>query len=285
MFCALFGLSKQAYYKNVKQRKQRITAWQPIRTSVVDKRRKMPRLGAKKLHHMLKEEGIKIGRDHLFDFLRQEDMLVSRRKRYVRTTDSSTWIPKHLNLIKDININRPEQAWVADITYLDTIDNGHLYLHLITDAYSKQIMGYELCNNMNAESTEKALKDALNNRIYRDEELIHHSDRGSQYRSNLYTDRLKNNKIMISMTQNGSPYDNAVAERINGILKDEFGLGDPFTDIKEAMKQVKQSVFTYNNIRPHMSCSMLTPIQMHKQRSIKIKSYKRPEVSFVDELF
>jgi len=285
MFCALFGLSKQAYYKNVKQRKQRITAWQPIRTSVVDKRRKMPRLGAKKLHHMLKEEGIKIGRDHLFDFLRQEDLLVSRRKRYVRTTDSSTWIPKHLNLIKDININRPEQAWVADITYLDTIDNGHLYLHLITDAYSKQIMGYELCNNMNAESTEKALKDALNNRIYRDEELIHHSDRGSQYRSNLYTDRLKNNKIMISMTQNGSPYDNAVAERINGILKDEFGLGDPFTDIKEAMKQVKQSVFTYNNIRPHMSCSMLTPIQMHKQRSIKIKSYKRPEVSFVDELF
>jgi len=212
-------------------------------------------------------------------------MLVPTRKKYVRTTDSSHWMRKYPNLIKDIELVRPEQVWVADITYLNTEADGNLYLHLITDAYSKQIMGYELCNNMNADSTDKAMQMALNNRIHKDQPLIHHSDRGSQYCSKLYVDRLKAGQVTISMTESGSPYDNAIAERVNGILKTEFGLGDQLTDQKEAIKQTEQSIFTYNHHRPHLSCHMLTPIQMHKQKTIKIKSYKRPRLSFVDELF
>jgi len=283
--CALFGLSKQAYYKQVKYEQRKATLWQPIRASILNMRRSMPRLGTRKLHYLLKESGISIGRDQLFDLLRQEDMLVPTRKKYVRTTDSSHWMRKYPNLIKDIELVRPEQVWVADITYLNTEADGNLYLHLITDAYSKQIMGYELCNNMNADSTDKAMQMALNNRIHKDQPLIHHSDRGSQYCSKLYVDRLKAGQVTISMTESGSPYDNAIAERVNGILKTEFGLGDQLTDQKEAIKQTEQSIFTYNHHRPHLSCHMLTPIQMHKQKTIKIKSYKRPRLSFVDELF
>lgn len=271
--CAMFGISKQAYYKQVKQQSQRVAAWQPVRASIFDKRRNMPRLGTKKLHYLLKEEGLHIGRDHLFDLLRKEDLLVKKRKKYVRTTDSTGWMRLYPDLTKDITVNRPEQLWVADITYLDTVSDGHLYLHLVTDAYSKQIMGYELCNNMNAVSTDKALQMALKGRIYQTEPLIHHSDRGLQYCSELYTNRLKQHSIAISTTQTGSPYDNAVAERINGILKDEFGLGEPLSDLTEAIKQTRQSIFAYNNLRPHLSCSMLTPKQMHNQKNIKIKSY------------
>jgi len=283
--CALFGLSKQAYYKQVKYEQRKATLWQPIRASILNMRRSMPRLGTRKLHYLLKESGISIGRDQLFHLLRQEDMLVPTRKKYVRTTDSSHWMRKYPNLIKDIELVRPEQVWVADITYLNTEADGNLYLHLITDAYSKQIMGYELCNNMNADSTDKAMQMALNNRIHKDQPLIHHSDSGSQYCSKLYVDRLKAGQVTISMTESGSPYDNAIAERVNGILKTEFGLGDQLTDQKEAIKQTEQSIFTYNHHRPHLSCHMLTPIQMHKQKTIKIKSYKRPRLSFVDELF
>lgn len=285
MCCALFGLSKQAYYKRIKHEQQKAISWQPIRASILNMRKSMPRLGTRKLHYMLTKDDIHIGRDHLFDLLRQENMLVPTRKRYVRTTDSSHWMRKYPNLIKDVELIRPEQVWVADITYLNTQADGNLYLHLITDAYSKQIMGYELCSNMNAESTDKAMQMALNNRKYKEQPLIHHSDRGSQYCSKLYIDRLKTDKISISMTESGSPYDNAVAERVNGILKTEFGLGDQLTGQKEAFKQTTQSIFTYNNHRPHLSCQMLTPAQMHKQKTIKIKSYKRPQISFVDELF
>lgn len=282
--CVMFGMSKQAYYKHVKQASKRTMAWRPVKASVLNMRRCMPRLGAKKLHYLLREEGVSIGRDHLFDLLREEDLLVKKKKKYVRTTNSTGWMRLYPNLAKDITVNRPEQLWVADITYLDTLSDGHVYLHLVTDAYSKQIMGYELCNNMNAVSTDKALQMALKERIYKESPLIHHSDRGLQYCSELYTNRLKQNGIAISTTQTGSPYDNAVAERINGILKDEFGLGEPLSDLKEALKQTKQSIFTYNHLRPHLSCRMLTPKQMHLQKTIKIKSYKRQLTTINNQL-
>jgi putative transposase len=274
----MFGMSKQAYYKQLKQISQKATAWQPVKASVLKMRRDMPRLGTKKLHYLLKEQGISIGRDHLFDLLRKEDLLVKKRRKYIRTTDSTGWMRLYPNLAKDITVDRPEQLWVADITYLETVSDGHIYLHLVTDAYSKQIMGYELCNNMNAVSTDRALQMALKGRIYKIQRLIHHSDRGLQYCSELYTSRLKDNDIAISTTQTGSPYDNAVAERINGILKDEFGLGEPLSDLKEAIKQTKQSIFVYNNLRPHLSCSLLTPKQMHNQKNIKLKTYRRQRV-------
>lgn len=274
MFCALFGLSKQAYYKQIKQRQQKIDLRTQARASVLQLRRSMPRIGTRKLHYLLKQSNILIGRDYLFDLLRDEGLLVLKRKRYTATTNSKHWLRKYPNLTKHLSIVRPKQLWVADITYLDS-KGGNLYLHLITDAYSKQIMGYELCKNMEATSTLKALKMAIGQRQYKDTTLIHHSDRGLQYCSKLYTSCLIQNGITISMTENGDPYENAIAERVNGILKDEFGLSDQMEDIADAILQTNQSIFIYNNQRPHLSCQMLTPLQMHNQYSVELKTYNK----------
>jgi len=270
----LFGYSKQAYYKAKTHHSLEENKQQQVKAMVLEVRRKMPRLGTRKLHHLLKEE-LAIGRDKLFGLLRSEGLLVVKRRRYTVTTNSKHWMRKYPNLIKGMELIRPEQVWVADITYIDTYEDGHGYLHLITDAYSKQIMGYELCGNMEATSTLKALQMAIANRKYNDQELIHHSDRGLQYCSKLYTDHLKNNNITISMTENGDPYENAIAERMNGILKDEFGLSEQLNNINEAMQQTAQSISIYNNSRPHLSCDMLTPVQMHQQKEIKVKTYNK----------
>jgi transposase InsO family protein len=247
----------------------------------------MPRIGTRKLHFMLKEQfkesQIKVGRDKLFKLLGKEGLLIIKRKKYTVTTNSKHWMFKYPNLTKDLCLHRPEQLWVADITYLETID-GNSYLHLTTDAYSKQIMGYELCNDMEAGSTIKALQMAIRNRRYLQEPLIHHSDRGLQYCSKLYVNHLLKNNIQISMTENGDPYENAVAERINGILKDEFGLGEKMNDLQEAVHQTKQSIEIYNHLRPHLSCQYYTPIQMHQQQTITIKTWKKKTSKVVSTL-
>lgn len=178
--------------------------------------------------------------------------------------------------VKDLILNGPEQLWVSDITYLETL-SGYCYLHLITDAYSKKIMGYELCENMEASSTLKALKMAIPRRKYPSKQLIHHSDRGLQYCSRIYTEAFSANNIRISMTENGDPYENAVAERINGILKGEFGLSERFENLEQCHRQLKQSIQIYNTQRPHLSCMMLTPEQMHNQSDIQVKTWhKKP---------
>lgn len=245
-------------------------------------RRQLPGSGTRKLHYLLKNKGISTGRDQLFCWLRSQGLLIYKKRRYTVTTNSKHWMRKYPNIIKGLIISRPEQVWVADITYLDTAEDGNVYLHLVTDAYSKQIMGYELCSNMEAASTLKALEMAVKNRKYKKLPLIHHSDRGLQYCSKLYIDCLLKNNITISMTENGSPYDNAVAERVNGILKDEFGLAEQLDNHREALVQVKESIYAYNFLRPHLSCSMLTPDQMHQQKPIKIKTYKKTQTSLVD---
>ncbi|MGZ3812910.1 MAG: IS3 family transposase [Mucilaginibacter sp.] len=282
MFCALFGISKQAYYKKIKADQKRVQIREEVKKSVLELRRQMPKLGTRKLHYLLKNKGISIGRDQLFCWLRSQGLLVYKKKRYTVTTNSKHWMRKYPNVIKGLTISRPDQVWVADITYLDTAQDGNAYLHLITDAYSKQIMGYELCNNMEAASTLKALEMAVKSRRYRGLPLIHHSDRGLQYCSKLYIDCLIKNNITISMTENGSPYDNAVAERVNGILKDEFGLAEQLDNYREASVQVKESIYAYNFLRPHLSCNMLTPDQMHQQETIKIKTYKKTQTSLVN---
>jgi len=284
MFCGLFGFSKQAYYKNQPYKKISDSKNLNMRESVLVLRRQMPRLGTRKLYHLLKAEGIiHIGRDKLFSVLRQQGLLVNRKRKYTITTNSKHWLRKYPNLIKGICPERPEQLWVADITYIDTLD-GNAYLHLVTDAYSKQIMGYELCNNMEAASTLKALKMALDKREYKASELIHHSDRGLQYCSKLYTDCLKENNVAISMTENGDPYENAIAERVNGILKDEFGLSDKLEDVIQAKELTAQSIRIYNNLRPHLSCSMLTPNQMHQQDKIKLISFKKKKFRHLENV-
>lgn len=240
-------------------------------------RSQLPKSGGRKIYHMISEDlrakNIKMGRDKLFSYLRAEHLLVSKRKKYHKTTNSKHWMRKYPNTIKSITINRPEQVWVADITYLQ-VKKKHYYLHLITDAYSKRIVGFELSDNMQATTTLKALKKAILERVYA-ERLTHHSDRGLQYCSSIYTQTLTENSIKISMTEEYDPYENAVAERVNGILKSEFGLDDIFENYELLELQVLQSIALYNQLRPHMSIGLLTPDQAHKQRNIKLKTWKQ----------
>jgi transposase InsO family protein len=199
-------------------------------------------------------------------------MLVKKKRNYMRTTNSYHRFYKHPNLIKDIDINRAEQVWASDITYIRTKE-GFMYLSLITDVYSKQVVGYQLSDNLKTINCICALKMAISSRKYPERSLIHHSDRGFQYCSPDYIETLENNNIGISMTTKHDPYENAVAERINGTLKNEFDLVDRLPDQKHAEREVNKTIWVYNNLRPHDSCNKLTPIQAHKSESYKLKKW------------
>jgi putative transposase len=273
--CRLFGYSKQAYYKRFKKKK--LMNYDCLKSLVMGVRSQLPKAGGRKIYHMISEEleqnGIKMGRDKLFSFLRSEHLLIPNRKKYHKTTNSRHWMRKYPNIIKELDVHRPEQVWVADITYL-RVKKKHYYLHLITDAYSKKIVGFKLADNMLAETTLEALKYAVKKRRYTSE-LIHHSDRGLQYCSSIYTEMLLKSQIKISMTEEYDPYENAVAERVNGILKAEFGLDDVFDNFELLKLQVVQAIALYNQLRPHMSIGLLTPNQAHQQRKIKLKTWKQ----------
>jgi len=275
--CQVLGYSKQAYYKSKKVQQHRQEEAEAIRQQVKYIRRHMPRIGTRKLHYLLKEHmhqtGIYIGRDRLFDVLRAGHLLIKRKRRYACTTDSRHNMRKYPNLIKHLSVEHPEQVWVADITYL-TLKGGFNYLHLITDAYSKQIMGYCLSDTLSTEHTLKALDMAMHKRCYT-HALIHHSDRGTQYCSAMYTEGLKQKTISISMTRGGNPYDNAIAERVNGILKDEYGLHETFTDRSQLERHVQQAIYSYNHQRPHLSNYMLTPNEMHQQNQLTPKTWNK----------
>jgi len=236
----------------------------------------MTRVGTKKTYFLIKPDldrmDIKCGRDKLHAILRNEGMLIKKKKNYMRTTNSYHRYYKHPNLIKDLNINRAEQVWVSDITYIRT-NQGWLYLSLITDAYSKQIVGHQLSDNLKAINSINALKTAIRNRKFPDRPLIHHSDRGLQYCCPDYIETLEKNNIGISMTTKHDPYENAVAERVNGTLKNEFDLGDRLPDQKNAERELNKAVWIYNNLRPHESCCYLTPIQAHTKESVEINKW------------
>lgn len=273
----MFGLSRPSYYKNKTNRIKRNADLTIVRDIVMRIRCKMPRIGTRKLYYLIKDElnvlHIKIGRDVLFNLLRAEHLLIKPKRSYVKTTNSKHWMKKYPNLIKNIEVTKPEQLWVSDITYIQT-EQGHNYLSLVTDAYSKKIMGYELLDNLSTAGPLKALESALKNRKYT-HDLIHHSDRGLQYCSTDYINTLNEHNVIISMTENGDPYENAIAERINGILKYEFLIIDGFKNHLEALKVIKESVGIYNDERPHLSCEMLTPNQTHLQQKIQIKKWKK----------
>ena len=228
----------------------------------------MPRIGGKKLYSILKKDlhsvG-KIGRDKLFDILRKNDLLVKRKKSYTRTTDSYHRFYKYKNLLYDKTLTRSNECYVSDITYLRT-DNGFVYLFLITDAYSRKIVGWDLSRSLAIEGGLKALKMALRQRKRR-ASLIHHSDRGIQYCCNAYVEKLKKNKINISMTEENHCYENSLAERVNGILKDEFMLDSTFKDYNQTLRAVKQAVKTYNELRPHWSLDLKTPNEVHLKKA------------------
>ena len=275
--CELFGYTKQAFYKRKSKAKTPKYNSELLRSLVVNIRKQLPRTGGKKLHVMLKDDFIKhrisIGRDNFLDFLKTEYLQVPKARRYYKTTNSRHWMKRYPNLISNLVLNRPEQVWVADITYLRTKEKTY-YLHLLTDACSKKIVGYQLSDNLMSSTTVKALEIALIDRKTKNQ-LIHHSDRGLQYCSKEYTDLLKKNNILISMTQEYDPYENAIAERVNGILKEEFGLHEIFENYQNLNKQVIQAITLYNNFRIHMSINMITPNQAHQQKTIHLKQWKK----------
>lgn len=228
----------------------------------------MPRIGTRKLYYLLQDEfkrsGLKVGRDKLFSFLKHEHMLIYPMKSYTKTTNSKHWLHKHPNLIKEKQFHQAEQLWVSDITYLKT-KQGNSYLSLVTDAGSRKIMGHHLSEDLRTEGMMEALKMAITNRIYTDP-LIHHSDRGLQYCSEEYQLLLQKNNIITSMTDGYDCYQNALAERINGILKNEFLL-NTYDDINQARKVIEESIRIYNHKRPHLSLNMKTPEQVHQQKT------------------
>jgi putative transposase len=276
--CALFGVTRQAYY-DAKKHEQKTTIAQMIVLCLVRELRAiMPMLGTRKLlgelAAPLKEHGIKIGRDQLFELLGFYGLLIRRRKRMVKTTDSHHWLKKYPNLTKGIIIDESEQLWVSDITYIRTMQ-GFSYLSLITDAYSRKIVGYELYPTLETIGSLEALKMAVASRKRKTNKLIHHSDRGIQYCSAAYVEILNNASIDISMTQSGSPYENALAERMNGILKNEFYPKRIYQHHKEAKKVIAKIVLTYNSRRPHSSLDYMTPDQAHEKTGILKKRWKQ----------
>lgn len=233
---------------------------------VLDIRKQLPKLGGKKLYSLLKPSfqmsGIKLGRDGLFSYLRQHNLLIKPRRRYTKTTNSKHWLKKYPNLVKEKEITRPEEVFASDITYVES-DEGVHYLSLVTDASSRKIMGYKLSNDMRAENVAKALEMAIKNRVTRSS-LIHHSDRGLQYCSEVYQTVLKSNRITASMTDGYDCYQNALAERVNGILKQEFLIYRCKT-FGELEKLINESIDAYNRLRPHLSLGMKTPEEVHKK--------------------
>ncbi len=273
--CTLFGIDRQVYYRNVKRRIIKQDKAGLVVQMVLKSRTQMPRIGSKKLYYLLNQDlkKLKIGRDKFIDILRANHLLIVPKRSYHVTTNSHHRFRKYKNQLLDLQITKPEQVWVSDITYIGKREKP-CYLSLITDAYSKKIVGYNVSENLNTESSLVALKRAIKQRENKKAPLIHHSDRGLQYCSNEYQNELSKHKINPSMTQNSDPYENAVAERINGILKQEFNI-DKYNQDLPIMKQIiKQTVEIYNEKRPHLSNHMLTPNQMHQQNNIKMKTYK-----------
>jgi len=275
--CRLFGKTRHAYYDRQWRVQDEGLKDEIVIQHVLEIREKQKRIGTLKLHFMLqeplKQHGISIGRDYLFGLMREHGMHIRKRKRKVVTTNSRHWMKKYNNLIRDMAIHRPEQVWVSDITYV-WLKGQWGYLSLVTDAYSKKIMGWALRKDLSAQGCIDALEMALDNRKYPQDELIHHSDRGSQYCSQGYTGLLLDNRIAISMTENGDPYENAIAERVNGILKGEFDLYGPQAGLRETATKIRDNIQVYNHLRPHASCDYLTPDQAHLAHGVLNRRWK-----------
>lgn len=236
---------------------------------LVDRERKqLPRIGTRKVYYLIKEslreQGLKFGRDKLFDLMRFYGLQIKPRRRYTQTTMSKHWLRKWPNIVKGKILDQPDQVWVSDITYIKT-EEGNCYLNMITDAYSRKIMGYAVQDNMETESMIEALKMAVTNRNNPLVSTIHHSDRGMQYCSKEYTLMTAKNNIELSMTENGDPYENALAERMNRTIKEEFGMDRKMKSKEQVKKLVEESIFLYNNKRPHLALQMKTPNQVYNK--------------------
>jgi putative transposase len=285
-FCSVFGKTRQGwYYANDASLKQDMTDSIVVRL-IREHRQDHPRIGGRKLHFLmssdLEKHQVKVGRDGLFDIMERYDLLIRQRKRRTITTDSNHPYFKHKNLIQHLTLNGRNQLWVSDITYLTT-KKGFCYLSLITDAFSHKIVGYKLMESLSAKGPVDALMMALEQQRPKRNQLIHHSDRGVQYCCNDYTERLEISGIRISMSKKGDPYQNAIAERVNGILKQEYRLDKIFDDIDEALKALEKAVSLYNTKRPHDSIEKLTPNQAHEVTGMLKRHWKNYKKQGVKE--
>lgn len=280
----MIGINRQLYYRTKWRKAEKRELAEEVVHLVNQVRCKMPKLGTRKLYHKLQPslQALGVGRDKLFDILRSNGLLIKPKKQYHVTTDSHHRFKKHKNLIEHLTVKGPEQVLVSDITYVGTTDCP-MYLALVTDAYSKKIMGHDLSDSLGAKGAVRALTMAIKNRSYPVREVVHHSDRGVQYCCELYQKRLDKAKIKCSMTEKYDPYQNAVAERINGILKQEF-IGDRNIKNIGLMKTViKNSIQIYNHERPHYSNFYLTPQQMHQQTAIVMRTYKKTKTEYQND--
>ena len=263
--CELAGMSPQNYYKTHKTRERKKVNEGLIKHLVQLERAIQPRIGGDKLHRvlrpLLKDSGVSIGRDRFFKVLKNQGLLLKRLPRQPKTTNSRHNLPVFNNLIKNMVLTSANQVWVSDITYIRTT-NGFSYLSLITDKFSRKIIGYHLGESLEAQDTLKALEMALST-LSEGCYPIHHSDRGSQYCSHKYVNELKAHGLLISMTEDNHCAENALAERVNGILKQEYFLNHEFKSIEHAYKAVSESIYLYNNRRLHRSLKFRTPSEVH----------------------
>lgn len=263
--CRTAGMSRQSFYKQ-RHRRQRCQVDEALVVALVCRERSVqPKLGGRKLLHLLRQElsesGVKIGRDRFMETLRNHKLLIHRKVSSARTTDSRHRFRVYENLLKDLELTGAHQAWVSDITYIRTSE-GFLYLSLVMDAFSRAIVGYDSSDTLEREGALRALRQSLR-QMPCGAGLIHHSDRGSQYCCGDYVQALREAGVRISMTQDNHCYENAKAERLNGILKQEYGLGSCFGTKREALRAVSEAVNLYNCRRPHQSLGYATPMSVH----------------------
>lgn len=274
VLCGLFGRSKQAFYQHHRKADENRIDKERILLHIREIRDNLPGCGVRKIHEMLRRyhQPCHIGRDRLFDLLREEGMLIRKRKRKKRTTYSDHHMRIYPNAVTDVIPVRPNEIWVSDITYLQYLDKDY-YLFLVTDAYSHKIVGWTLSDNMKVNNAVQTLRMALRQRKDKNH-LIHHSDRGSQYASYKYMRLLKRNGIMPSMTENGDPRENAIAERVNGILKEEFFKYMQLTE-NNIDKEIANAITNYNTRRIHYSIGLMTPEEAHRSTGKLDRMWKK----------
>jgi len=264
--CRRAKMSRQNYYSRRRQRQRREVDADLVLQLVREERRQQPRLGGRKLlcliGELLKAHDVKIGRDRLFRLLAENDLLIARKPGQPRTTNSRHSLPVFNNLVEGMTLTSPNQAWASDLTYIRT-EQGFMFAALITDLFSRKIVGHFISDNLEAEGCLKALETALKD-LPAGARPIHHSDRGCQYCCHLYVERLQKAGLDISMTQTMHCYENALAERVNGILKQEYEMDNTFRTKEQARVAFEQSVWLYNYRRPHMSLKYRFPAEVHR---------------------
>ena len=262
--CGWLGLSRQAWYQQQRRQQRKVECTAAILTRIRRIRQRHPRLGGRKLLHKLqpwlRQQSLRMGRDRLFGLLRQHDLLIQPRRRRCRTTWADHW--RCDNRLAQADLTGPHQAYVSDITYLET-DQGFVYLTLITDAWSRYVVGHHVSSRLTTDGSLLALNQALARRPVTAGAFIHPSDRGVQFTDKRYRTRVHRAGGCSSMGAKGDCYDNALTERMNGILKLEYGLDSRFRHLAQARRAVRESIWLYNHERPHLALAYRTPAQVH----------------------